>query len=116
MDQTQILVLHLLQRRIQDEFGHPQNGVQRRPDLVAHVGQKVALGAIGRLRRVFRERQFPIRLFQRLRVSFQVRGHLVETTFQITQFVVSLNENRTLQLSLRDGHGPLGKASNPLGQ
>ncbi len=52
-DRRQELSLLGRNRAFEDQFGHPDDGVQRGPDLVAHVGQEGALGAVGRFRRVF---------------------------------------------------------------
>jgi len=34
------------------QFGHPENAIHRRADLVAHVGQELRLGPAGRLREI----------------------------------------------------------------
>jgi hypothetical protein len=36
-----------IERRVQQEPGHADHAVHRRPDLVAHVGQEIALGLVG---------------------------------------------------------------------
>ena len=44
---------------IEGESGHPENAVEWRPDFVAHVGQKLALGHAGSFSRQFGRLQFP---------------------------------------------------------
>ena len=57
---TMLQVFALLggQRRVEHQFGHADDGVHRRADLVAHVGQERALGPIGGLGGFFRHAQF----------------------------------------------------------
>ena len=45
----QVVALAVGQRRVEHQFGHADDGVHRRADLVAHVGQEIALGPVGRL-------------------------------------------------------------------
>ena len=45
------------QRRRREQLRHPQDAVHRRPDLVAHVGDELALGAARRFRRLLRLQQ-----------------------------------------------------------
>ena len=42
-------------RRLEQQLGHAEHAVHRGADLVAHVGQELALGAVGRLGRVLRQ-------------------------------------------------------------
>ena len=46
----------------------PQHGIHRRANLVAHVGQKVALGPVGRLGGFFRDMEFLLLLFQQCHI------------------------------------------------
>ncbi len=64
----EIKVLALLRRqsRLQGELGHPDDGIHRGPDFVAHVGQKLRLCQIRRLCR-------PLRLVQ---ILFGLLAHL----------------------------------------
>ena len=48
-DGLEILALFGLQRRVEHQAAEADHGVHRRTDLVAHVGQELALGAIGGL-------------------------------------------------------------------
>ncbi len=41
--------LLVVQRGVEQQAGHADHAVHRRPDLVAHVGQELALGPVGRL-------------------------------------------------------------------
>ncbi len=52
LDRVQALPLVLGQRRVEDQVGHAEDGIQGRADLVADVGQELVLGAVGRLRRL----------------------------------------------------------------
>ena len=45
----QVLALRIGQRRVEHQFGHAEDRIHRRPNLVAHVGQEIALRAIGGL-------------------------------------------------------------------
>uniref|UniRef100_A0A0N4ZCW1 Flagellar hook-associated protein 1 n=1 Tax=Parastrongyloides trichosuri TaxID=131310 RepID=A0A0N4ZCW1_PARTI len=47
LDQVQHLMLGGAQFRSRQRLGHADDAVQRRADLVAHIGQEAALGAIG---------------------------------------------------------------------
>src|SRR6266702_146189 len=55
-DPHELEVLALLrgQSRLQGELGHPDDGVHRRADFVAHIGQKLRLREIRRLGRLLR--------------------------------------------------------------
>ena len=46
----QIFTLLSRQVGVQRQFGHTQHAIHGRTDLVAHVGQKLALGPVGGLR------------------------------------------------------------------
>ena len=46
LDDPQVLALFGGEFRIQHEIGHPDDAVHRRPDLVAHVREKLALGSV----------------------------------------------------------------------
>ena len=48
-DHGQLFALGQFEGGVEQEFGQTDNGVHRRADLVAHVGEKLALGAAGRL-------------------------------------------------------------------
>ncbi len=52
LHQVEVLALLGRQLGVQRQFRHPDDAVHRRPDLVAHVGQELALRAVGRLGRV----------------------------------------------------------------
>ena len=43
----------------QSEFGHSENAVHRRANLVTHVRQELALGRLADFRRILRAAQFP---------------------------------------------------------
>ena len=51
LDGLQIVSLLVVQLRIQRQVGHPDDAVHRCPNLVAHVGQESATGAVGGFRR-----------------------------------------------------------------
>ena len=48
-DDLRVLALLVGQRGVQEQPAHPDHGVHRRPDLVAHRRQERALGLVGRL-------------------------------------------------------------------
>ena len=54
LDQFDPLPLDLDHRLAQQGLAHPQHAIQRRPELVAHIGQEALLEAIGPLGRVAR--------------------------------------------------------------
>ena len=49
LDQAQVFALLGRELRVQHQLGHADDAVHRGPDLVAHVGQELALGPGGRL-------------------------------------------------------------------
>ena len=49
LDHVQVLALLGRQVGVQGQLGHADDAVHRRADLVAHVGQELALGPVGRL-------------------------------------------------------------------
>ena len=58
-DHPQILALLGGQGRVEGQVGHAEDAVHGRADLVAHVRQEFALGAVGSLGRVPGRGQFP---------------------------------------------------------
>ena len=50
-DGLRVVALLLVQRRVEQEAAHADDGVHRRPDLVAHRREERALGTVGGLRR-----------------------------------------------------------------
>ena len=60
----QIIALLLCEHGSERQFRHAYDAVHRCPDLMAHVRQKFALGAAGRLGPLFRLAQFDFRTFQ----------------------------------------------------
>ncbi len=69
-DDAQTLALLGLQIAHGHDLRHGQHAVQRRPDLVAHIGQEVGFQNIGRLGRVARLDQLVHGLMQRPVVAF----------------------------------------------
>ncbi len=59
MDLLHIVELLRVEAALQGQVGHAENGVHRRTDLMAHVGQEVALGLVGGFGR---QSRVPIRL------------------------------------------------------
>ena len=57
-----ILLLHRRQRRVPQQIRKPDHPVQRRPDLMTHVRQKLRLRTARRLRTLLRLLQLPLRL------------------------------------------------------
>src|SRR3546814_2004581 len=49
------LIAHRAEQLVLDDLGEPDDGVQRRAQLVAHVGKEVGLGATGQLGFLLRE-------------------------------------------------------------
>ena len=52
LDRLQVLPLVVGQGRVEGQLGHAEDGVHGGADLVADVGQELALGPVGRLRRL----------------------------------------------------------------
>ena len=71
--------LLFVERRIQQQLGQADDAVHRRPQLMAHVGEKFALGAVGRFRRYFGLLQLRARLALG-------RRHAIERLRQHVQF------------------------------
>ncbi len=65
LDDLHQFSLGLVQPAQRQGVGHAQDTVERRADLVAHVGQEGALGPVRRLRRVAGQGQIVRRLFER---------------------------------------------------
>ena len=61
------------ERRIEQEVGHADDAVHRRADLVAHVREKFALGAVGELGRLLGAPQLLFRALARRDVAEEVR-------------------------------------------
>src|SRR6185312_10859789 len=53
------LVLDRPQHLLLDDVGEADDGIERSPQLVAHVGEEVGLGAVGRLGLVLGVRRYP---------------------------------------------------------
>ena len=51
---AQVIALFLRELGVEQDLREPDHGVERRPDLVAHVGQELALRAVRGLRRIAR--------------------------------------------------------------
>ncbi len=76
---VQILLLGFIQNPkllIHDQLGEPDDMVQGRPQLMAHVGQKLALRPAGRLCRLLGLQQFGILLLQFFPVLIQKTGNV----------------------------------------
>ena len=58
----QVLPLFGRELGVQHEIGHPDDAVHRRPNLVTHIGQELALGPVGGLGGVFGRSQVGLRL------------------------------------------------------
>ena len=61
LDDPQILALFGRELGVQHEIGHPDDAVHRRPNLVTHVRQELALGPVGGLGGVFGRSQLGLR-------------------------------------------------------
>ena len=103
----QLVALLRAQPRIQHQVNHPDNAIHRRPQLMRHIGQKLALGGAG-LHGVFHRRlqrnrpllnsPFQFALMRRnLALRFlQSLDHLVEAMPHKLDLVIGLiNLNRT---------------------
>ena len=63
-DDPQMLALFGRELGVQHEIGHPDDAVHRRPDLVTHVRQELALGPVRGLGGVLRRSQLGLRLLR----------------------------------------------------
>ena len=61
LDDPQVLALFGREVGVQHEIGHADDAVHRRPDLVAHVGEELALRAVGGLSGISGRSQFLVR-------------------------------------------------------
>ena len=104
----QVLALLGGQVGVERQLGHADDAVHRRADFVAHVGQELALGAVGRLGAILRFNQLAVDpaqfrcaygnlLFQTVAVNLEVlvalldfAEHLVEAAIRQPDFVVVL--------------------------
>ncbi|OEZ96019.1 hypothetical protein DUGA2_64000 [Duganella sp. HH101] len=64
LDLVQVAALARGQRRLFQQPRQADDGVHRRADFVAHIGQEFALGAVGRLGAVARQHQFIVQFLQ----------------------------------------------------
>jgi hypothetical protein len=103
----QVLALLRIQRRAQQQVGHADHAVHRRPDLVAHVREEVALGHVGLLGRFLGHAQLAFgtlevvgagldalfelvaRALQRGVASLDLTEHVVERIGQDTELVLA---------------------------
>ena len=60
-DDPEILPLFRRELAVQHEIGHPDDAIHRRPNLVTHVRQELALGLVGGFRGLFGGSQFGLR-------------------------------------------------------
>ena len=67
---------------VQRQVGHADDAVQRRPDLVAHVGKKFALGLVGHFRRVLGQAHLLLRPYTLGHLFLQIGGPLFNPLFQ----------------------------------
>ena len=65
LDLAQIILLPGCQRRLQRQVGHADDGIHRRPDFVAHIGQEIRFHPRRLFRHFFGAQQRFLRLFQR---------------------------------------------------
>ena len=128
LDRPQALPLVLGQRRVEHQFGHAEDGVHGRADLMADVGQELVLGPIGRLRRLLRLPQLRVQspafrdvLHHRDDVGGPARRVTLEGDVQLTPddraaFVdITLLERVTAALTLEEGGQLLGARRQVLG-
>lgn len=54
-----------IERGGEQEFGHAEDAVHWRPDLMAHIGEELRLGSAGRLRSLLCQQQFLCGTFER---------------------------------------------------
>jgi hypothetical protein len=120
--------LPLLRRElgVQRELEHAEHTVHRRPDLVAHVGQELALGSIGRLGLILGAEQILLRLGelsrprddavlevpihpgQLLLAGGEVVHHDVERAGELADFAGALDDRALGQVAAGDALGRLG--------
>ena len=70
----QIIALLGVDRRVEQELGHAEDGVHRRADLVAHVGDKRALGPVGLVGRLFGRLELGFRLLLRRDIDHEAQA------------------------------------------
>ena len=62
LDAVQVVALLVVERGVENELGHAEDAVHRGADLVAHVGEEIAFGTVGRLGRLLRLQQLEFAL------------------------------------------------------
>ena len=97
------------QRRVEQQLGHADHAVHRRADLVAHVGQELALGPARRLGRVARLPQLLLRALVRGDVA--VRRHEAAPAHGV---VLDLDDPAIGQLPLDPARLELARLGDPL--
>ena len=102
-------------RCVERELGHADDAVHRRADLVAHVREELALGAVGLFRRLFRVDECDGCLVA-LGVEFlQVRRHLVQAVGQLAELVAAVERNHRVPIARADPDGAALEQTDRLG-
>ena len=137
-DCGQMVALRAGQFRAECEFGHPDDAVHRRSNLMTHVGQELALVAVGRFSHVLRFLEFSLRcdpscdfsieFIDRCGGCLQVRRHRVKFLGQPPQFIVRRDSRSVIEVApgnrldaavqLANGlsDGPRGCVAGPAGE
>ena len=118
---AQPLALNVAQLAHVHDLGHGQDPVQRRADLVAHVGQELRLQDIGGLGGVARLDQFVHGLVQGLVVGAQLAQQAVEGVGQPPQLILGdrldhLGEIAAVGNAVHRGGQATHRLNNPPGQ
>ena len=137
VNHAEIFALRQRERRVQQQFGHADDGVHRRADFVTHVRQERTLGPVGRFRGLLRQFAFGLCALPLDDLSFQSRvgerqfvgpllnpqfergvrrgellRHVIEGARQRAEFVAGLDGHAGLQISRREFGGRLCQAEN----
>ena len=74
LDDRQIIALLGVDRCVEQELGHAEDGIHRRADLMAHVGDERAFGPVGLVGRLFGRLELGLRLFLRRDVDHEAQA------------------------------------------
>ena len=102
-DGLDVVTLHRRQVGLEREFGHAQHAIHRRPDLVAHVGQELALVPVGRLGAVLGVAQFGGAERHRLLQAVAVSANLAIQRANLAQHVVEGGDEHADLVGAGDG-------------
>ena len=93
------------ERGVEDQLGHAEDRVHRRADLVAHVGEELALGAIRRLRGLARAHQVLVLLPELAGLELDLGEERLHAPLLLAEKLELAGELLPLPVELEEGLG-----------